>query len=489
MIILAAELNQLPLLAADVGNAYLEALTHEKIYFIAGPEFAPFSLEGHTLVLFKALYGLRSSGQEWHRALSKTLRAEGFTPSLADPDVWMRKNIQHQLWEYICVYVDDLALAMLNGTEFLDKLKTPIEQGGYGYKIKGDGPLTHHLGCDYFRDKDGTLGYHTKLYIEKMMDTYIRIFKSPPKPASSALVSGDHPELDDSPLLDGPGITTYMSLIGQLGWLINCGNIHVIQAVVALSSFRAAPRQGHLERVKRVYGFVGKFKEAAIRVRTGIPNYDHIDAQYPTQDWSESVYGTDPEEEPPNMPEPLGKRMRITIYVDANLYFDLITGRACTGILIFLNQTLIDWFCKKQNSVATATFGSEFVAAKTGVEKSQDIRYTLQMLGIPVEYCTYMFGDNQSVVTQGTIPHSQLTKRHHALAYHYVRESVANGSIKFVHIAGIHNPADCLTKFLGYQIWYPLLRTLLFWIGDTNNIPQSTQTPKKSGIKNPDDEA
>ena len=145
-----------------------------------------------------------------------------------------------------------------------NSLKKPVAQGGYGYKIKGDGPLTHHLGCDYFRDKDGTLDYNTKLYIEKMMETYVRLFKSPPKHASSALPSGDHPELDDSPLLDDPGISIHLSLIGQLGWLINCGSIHVMQAVVALSSFRAAPRQGHLARVKRVYRFLAKFKESAI---------------------------------------------------------------------------------------------------------------------------------------------------------------------------------------------------------------------------------
>ena len=466
-------------MGADVGNAYLEALTNETIYFIAGPEFAPFGLEGHTMVLYKALYGLRSSGQEWHKALSKTLKAEGFKPSLADPDVWMRKNDKLQLWEYICVYVDDLALSMENGRAFLDKLQKPIDAGGYGYKIKCDGPLTYHLGCDYYRDKDGTLAYQPKKYIEKMMETYVRLFNTNPTPYTSALPPGDHPELDESPLLEGPDITIYLSLIGQTHWLINLGSIHVMQAVVALSAFRAAPRQGHLDRVKRVYGFVHKYKEAAIRIRTGIPNYQEIDNQYPDFDWAESVYGTEPEELPMNMPEPLGKWVRITEYVDANLYFDLLSGRACTGILIFINQTSIEWYSKKQSTVATATFGSEFVAAKTAVEKAQDLRYTLRMLGIPVDYRTYMFGDNASVITQSTIPHSQLAKRHHALAYHYVRESVANGTIHFVHIAGINNLADCLTKFLGYQQCYPLLRPILFWLGDTKDIPPDKRTPKK----------
>ena len=41
-----AELNGLELWAADVGNAYLEAYTKEKVYIIAGPEFE--KLEGHT---------------------------------------------------------------------------------------------------------------------------------------------------------------------------------------------------------------------------------------------------------------------------------------------------------------------------------------------------------------------------------------------------------------------------------------------------------
>jgi hypothetical protein len=182
------------------------------------------------------------------------------------------------------------------------------------------------------------------------------------------------------------------------------------------------------------------------------------------------------------MPDPLGKLVRITEFVDANLYFDLINGRACTGILIFLNQTPIEWYCKKQSTVATATFGSEFVAAKTATEKSQDLRYTLRMFGIPVDYRTYMFGDNASVVTQGTIPHSQLAKRHHALAYHYVRESVANGTIRFIHLPGTENPADCLTKFLGYQQWWPLLRPILFWMGDTKNVPQVHKTPKKKRL-------
>ena len=184
-----------------------------------------------------------------------------------------------------------------------------------------------------------------------------------------------------------------------------------------------------------------------------------------------TVYDNIKENIPGDMPTPMGKVVMISIFVDANLYFDLITGRACTGILTMLNQTPIEWYSKKQATVATATFGSEFVAARIATEQAEDLRYTIRMLGIPLAYSTYMFGDNSSVVTQATIAHSALTKRHNALAYHKVREAVAQGWLQFHYIPGSTNLADVLTKFMRYLDWYPLLRPVLFWKGDTAEIP------------------
>ena len=60
--------------------------------------------------------------------------------------------------------------------------------------------------------------------------------------------------------------------------------------------------------------------------------------------------------------------MITTAYVNANLYHDLITGRVLTVVLHLINQTPFDWYCKQQATVETATFGSEFIAAKTAVD-------------------------------------------------------------------------------------------------------------------------
>jgi hypothetical protein len=76
-------------------------------------------------------------------------------------------------------------------------------------------------------------------------------------------------------------------------------------------------------------------------------------------------------------PPPLGKQVILTHYVDANLYHNVLTGRSVTGVLHFLNGTPIDWYSKKQATVKSATYGSEFGAARTCVEQIINLCHTL----------------------------------------------------------------------------------------------------------------
>ena len=92
--------------STDIGNAYLEAQTKEKVNIIAGPEFGPKA--GHLLIFNKALYGLKSSGLRWHERFADTFREMGFTPSRAENDIWMQPV--GDVYEYIATYVDDLAI-------------------------------------------------------------------------------------------------------------------------------------------------------------------------------------------------------------------------------------------------------------------------------------------------------------------------------------------------------------------------------------------
>ena len=126
---------------------------------------------------------------------------------------------------------------------------------------------------------------------------------------------------------------------------------------------------------------------------------------------------------PEDAPRPLGKPVVTTTYVDANLMHCLLTGRSVTGVLHFVNQTPIDWFSKKQATVETATYGSEFVAARIATEQIIDLRLTLRYLGIPIRSKLYLFCNNESVVKSSTILHSPLQKRHNLLAFHWVHSA------------------------------------------------------------------
>ena len=112
-----------------------------------------------------------------------------------------------------------------------------------------------------------------------------------------------------------------------------------------------------------------------LRFRTHLPDFSDLNDDI--QDWH-SIYENAKEMLPHDMPPPLGKPVQLIHYVDANLFHDALTGRSVTACLHFVNGTPIDWYTKKQATVETATYGSEFVAARTCVEQIMDLRNTLQ---------------------------------------------------------------------------------------------------------------
>ena len=459
LMIFLAELNNIDLWTTDIGNAYLEALTKEKVYIVAGSEFGEY--EGQILIIHKALYGLRSSGLRWWERLAACLRKMGFSPCKGINDIWIRR-VDDQ-YEYIAVYVDDLAIASKDPKAIIELLEK-----GFMFKLKGTGPISFHLGCDFFRDGDETLCMAPRRYIEKMIDSYERMFGNKPNSKFySPLERNDHPEMDTSEFLDVKERRQYQSLIGSLQWAISIGRFDIAVAVMTLSSFRELPRRGHMDRAKRVVGYLSKMKDAAIRFRTEAPDYADLEDRI--YDWSESIYGDVKELIPNDAPEPLGKPVTLTHYFDANLYHDQVTGRSVTATLHLVNKTPIDWFAKKQATVETATYGSEFIAGRICVDQVVDLRTSLRYLGVPI-LKSYMFGDNKSMVDLGAIPDGKLHKRHHALSYHRVREAVASKIIDLHHIPGSDNPADILSKHWGYQQIWHLLKPLLFWSGNTDAL-------------------
>ena len=145
------------------------------------------------------------------------------------------------------------------------------------------------------------------------------------------------------------------------------------------------------------------------------------------------------------------------------------------SLVELLQLTPSHWYTKRQATVETATFGSEFMAARIATDQIIDLRYTLMYPGVPVRSKSYMFGDNKSVVDSASIPTSSLSKKSTLASCDRVREAIAAGYLQFNWKDGKSNPADILKKHWEFASIWPLLKPLLFWKGDTHELNDKTK--------------
>jgi hypothetical protein len=205
------------------------------------------------------------------------------------------------------------------------------------------------------------------------------------------LPSTYHPELDVSPELDA------QSLIGILRWIVELGHVDICCEVSMLSSHLALPRQGHMNALFHIVGYLDKHHNAEMVFDPSDPDLDM--SLFEQRDWSTSEQGLCLQEELPlNMPSPCGMGFTMRVYVDADHATDSMTRRSRTGFLVYLNRAPIYWNSKKQAGVETLSFGSEFIAMKQCTEYVRGLRYKLQMMGIACEGPTLIYGDNQESV-------------------------------------------------------------------------------------------
>ena len=98
--------------------------------------------------------------------------------------------------------------------------------------------MEYHLGCDYKLDKDGTLVAQPTKYINKILDSFKKIFPNEKIiNVRSPIEKIDHPELDNSELCNEEQIIKYMSMVGQLQWAITLGRYDILAQVMFMSRF------------------------------------------------------------------------------------------------------------------------------------------------------------------------------------------------------------------------------------------------------------
>jgi hypothetical protein len=463
---LIAALNDLDVWAADVQNAYLNAPTKEKVWFIAGDEWGDH--KGKPVVVVRALYGLKGSGQAWRSLLADTLRnTMGFTSSLADPDVWYKpatKPNGDKYYTYLLIYVDDVICIDVNPKKYIDQI-------GEVFTIKpgSAGPPSVYLGANIQKLESRSQGECWGMSCEQYVRDAIKHVKdklkkdgwefnrklsdtnySPQQPFSTL---NYRPELDSTMICNDDEASYYQNLIGVLRWIVELGRIDIHYEVACLSQYLVNPRRGHLHQALHVFKYLDIHKESFLSFD---PTYLDLGEPLNSEEnpnckikAMREFYPDAEEAIPANCPEARGKSVQINTFVDADHAGNTVTRRSQTGILIYLNMAPIFWFSKKQNTIETSTYSSEFVALKIATEKIISLRYKLRMFGIPIEGPANVFCDNEAVYKNASIAASTLKKKHNSIAYHKVRECVASGILIIFKEDSGSNLADILTKALG----------------------------------------
>ena len=401
------------------------------------------------------MYGLRSSGARWRDHMANTIREAGYKNCYADPDVWMKagKNSKGEdVWFYILCYVDDILCIDACPQGVMDYLASVYQLKKGSVEI----PKTY-LGAEikqwYIKESDDP----DKVRWAMSSDTYVQravrdveteldlIQKKLPTKCVTPFSCGYRPELDGSKELDGERTNYFQGLIGVLRWICELGRIDILVPVSLMSRYLVSPREGHLQEIFHLFGYLKCKHRSTLVFDDTEPTFEN--ALFKECDWKE-FYPDAAEGIPSNAPEARGKSVSTTCFVDADHAGCQVTRRSHSGVILFVNRAPITWFSKRQNTVETSTFGSEFVAMRIAVELIEGLRYKLRMMGVPLDGATSVFCDNAAVVQNTTSPDSTLKKKHNAISYHRTREAIAAGTIKISKIDGLLNLADILTKLL-----------------------------------------
>ena len=237
----------------------------------------------------------------------------------------------------------------------------------------------------------------------------------------------------------------YQELIGSLRWAAELGRVDILLEVAQMSQQLALPREGHLEQVLHIIGYLKEHKKFRIMLDSQRPKVN--ENWFLSYDWEDFYRGVT-EAIPPNQPEPRGNSVITSAFEDVDLAGDKVNRHSMTDVLMFLNRAPIHFHGKKQATVEASTFGSEFIAMRTAVEMTESFRYKLRMFGIPIDGPTNIYCDNEAVYQNTVIPESTLKKKHHSIAYHRCREAVAAKTIRVAKQGTTKNLADLFTKTL-----------------------------------------
>ncbi|CAI7906797.1 unnamed protein product [Closterium sp. NIES-53] len=234
----------------DLSTASLQGNLHEEIWLRRPPGFTG-SFPADTLwSLRRPVYDLRPAPRKWHVTLRTTLAALGFTPSTADPSLFLRTGTSLPPF-YVLMYVDDLVFATAD-TEALTLVKSELQKR---HTCTDLGELRSYLGLQITRDRAWcTITLTQSHMVHQVLQRFGFQFSSPQPTPLSTGHSLSAPPYDESVEPSGP----YPELVGCLMYVMTCTRPDLTYPISLLARYvpPGRHRKVHWDAAKRVLRYL-----------------------------------------------------------------------------------------------------------------------------------------------------------------------------------------------------------------------------------------
>lgn len=382
----------------DVKNAFLHGSITEDIYMHQPPGFVDKKHPHHVCKLEKALYGLKQAPRAWNARFSSFMTKLGFVTTKSDASLFVYKHKGDLA--YLLLYVDDIILTG-SSSLLLQNITSRLKQE---FPMSDMGRLSYFLGIKVDYNKAGIF-LSQKHYASEIIE---RAEMSHCKPISTPADVNSKLSADVGDKVPDP--KQYRSLAGALQYLtITRPDIAYVVQQVCL--FMHDPRTPHLTALKRI-----------IRYIQG------------TQGHSLQMFKS--------------KVDTLIAYSDADWAGCPDTRRSTSGYCVYLGDNLISWSSKRQQTVSRSSAEAEYRGVANTVAETCWIRNLLLELHHPLSRATLVFCDNISSVYMSVNPVKHQRTKHVELDLHFVREKVALGQVKVLHVPTSSQYADIFTKGL-----------------------------------------
>ncbi|CAI7806041.1 unnamed protein product [Closterium sp. NIES-54] len=389
----------------DFSTTFLQGSLHEEIWLRRPLGFTGSFPAGTQWSLQRPVYGLRQAPREWHDTLRTTLVALGFTPSTADPLLFLRTDTTLQPF-YVLVYVDDLVFATAD-TEALAHVKSELQKR---HTCTDLGELTSYLGLRITRDRaQRTITLTQSHMVQQVLQRFGFTYSSPqstPLPTGHLLSA---PPSDESVEPSGP----YPELVGCIMYLMTCTRPDLAYPLSILARYVAPGRhkKEHMDAAKRVLRYL----------------------------CSTSGMGL-----------VLGGRAQVILtgHADASWVDDLATQRSSQGYTFSLGSGSVSWWSTRSSSVLSSSCEAEIYAGAMAAQELRWPTYLLTDLGEPPRSPPVLYVDNKAMIDFCEKHRLEHITKHIALRYFLARELQQRGQLRLAYVASRANTADVFTKVL-----------------------------------------